>query len=192
MASLRLVVMALVSFAGVAVRVEDERDAYDERSERERRKLFRRLSQTRLGRGKGQRQQLGEADQNKGSGAQQEDDRDLEVRELVSERQDEDRADEGGKSGQQIPEQSLEAIRADGEQRNKWAWFRYNALCTTQHKGRKNRSHRATSGGALRRDLLWRITRAKVGVMTKKGGPSKCAPLSEWARAGAGMNMYIT
>lgn len=191
LASLRLVVMALVPFAGVAVRVEDEGDADDKRSKRERRELFCGLSQARLGRGKGLRQQLGEADQNEGSSAQQEDDRDLEVGELVSERQDEDRAHDGGDSRQQVPEQSLETVRADGQQQRnvggiglgtqKYKGRELRSISThsvrPQHEGRKNRSHHVTRG------VSYSCQRAKK-IKMKKKGPGDGALLREWARRG--------
>lgn len=106
--------MALVILAGVAVRVEKHGDADDERSEKETPELAHRVSQALAVavRGKGLWQQLCEADEDKGSSAQQEDDRYLEVRELVSKRQDEDRAQDGGDSGHQVPDKSLTTIRA--------------------------------------------------------------------------------
>lgn len=169
--------MALVSLAGVAVRVEHEGDADNERSKHERPKLAQGVSQTLPvgGRGKGFRQQLCEADEDKGSSAQQEDDRDLEVRELVTKRQDEHRAHDGGNSGHQVPGKRLGAIRTDGQQGNisGLGFGTKDMKCgvyprTLYDKTKEGRTEVTMQHAALRREL-WRIIRGRRWAMAKKG-----------------------
>lgn len=110
-------VMTTSSFA---VLVEHERDADQERPNRERRKLaelralhsaFSVLGDVGV---QGSRQQFRQADEDEGSRPQKDDDRDLSVTERVSERQDDDHAEDSAQRGHEVVGERLQTKTCRG------------------------------------------------------------------------------